>query len=670
MSSTVTYSRRKNSRSAMGEAIPFTLAGDLGGTKIVAKMPSRYQRGQRGFAGVPSLSHNDKQASLLATTENDVSPSISTSGRRLSDLELPHPEPDKQSLRRPSLPRSHTTCNDMRVDKTRSASSRGTHLESLAKLEGNAKGALSSSATLASDINMKVEAMLAATASLKPEKQYQAEQNNSSGPSMLSRLKSTKFFSKVSHKVSQTVHDKWNGNKLKEVDDLPPLPVTPCALRSVKLSPVSALALRLNEGDNLNKYKVKKLTGGKTTEGAILRKPLPSQASSTILQDSSRGPFHQPAAGSSAQTSCDTRSTHSATDLATYTPHTPSPDPFESENIMEGQHNYLLECEPVGSSTPRKRKSAHDLEGLVSPAASQTTSDIQTDEEDASDNTVLHRMVEGNSRDSQVELEDEDSDAETSSSDEDVGLYPALPTPSNDSDPSGSLLRKKHPSPTRRQLRSLQRRVESPGFASRRPRQVYLTPTPELSASRARRSPYELGSPVKKDQNSSRLLLKPKPMHAAAQLAAHLLEDDVRTKRHPSPSRDELDELSFELHRMMREARRIPGPSHEPKQTTDNHCPSAESGGESGIAGENRGRTGSCTMGADFGGVFDSKETDRDKLLGQDVRDELTETGPAASKRLPGRRKKTLSQVAVCSSESDYEDMMAEDELQGAAADP
>ncbi|KAM0344585.1 hypothetical protein ACHAPU_007359 [Fusarium lateritium] len=233
-------------------------------------------------------------------------------------------------------------------------------------------------------INGKLAAMLAATNALKP-----SPQRANSASSRITRMVPTKVFTKVSNVWDRfhskpPAHEKGSQDKTpvgdkegeglgREFASLSP---------SVEnMSPISAIELRLNEGDNLNKRKVQRIVGGR-----VNRKPLADDGKSLrngkLTEDpfSERGGWHKP-------TTFETRLTMGADDSEGGI----MPllrNPFEHEKGFDKNiEDRFLNSTPVGSSTPRIRV---ERASTSSSEYSSTSSDLNLSQKRLSINFSGH----------------------------------------------------------------------------------------------------------------------------------------------------------------------------------------------------------------------------------------------------------------------------------------
>ncbi|KAK7424388.1 hypothetical protein QQZ08_008646 [Neonectria magnoliae] len=202
------------------------------------------------------------------------------------------------------------------------------------------------------EINQKLHAMLAATDALKPA----TPQVANSSASKLTRMVSSKMFSKVSHawdrlqSKNSFENAKGRGKVGVQVnnegdDELArtPLP-SPAAM-----SPISTIEIRLNEGDNLNKKKVQRIVGGQ-----VARKPVADDGKSLRSGKSLDDPFAE-YGGCRTPTTFESRLKMEADNDSDTIPPVPR-NPFESEKGFDNDiEDRILSTPPVGSSTPRIR---------------------------------------------------------------------------------------------------------------------------------------------------------------------------------------------------------------------------------------------------------------------------------------------------------------------------
>lgn len=199
------------------------------------------------------------------------------------------------------------------------------------------------------EINGKLVAMLAATDSLKP-----SPQRANSSSSRFTRMMPTKVLTKVSNAWDRfhpkpPAHEK----KLKppfgdgEGEELAWQTFAPSCPPIEGMSPISAIELRLNEGDNLNKRKVQRIVGGR-----VNRKPLADDGKSLRNGKLTEDPFAE-RGGWRKPTTFETRLKTGASDSERGTLPLPR-NPFETEKGFDNNiEDRFLNSTPVGSSTPR-----------------------------------------------------------------------------------------------------------------------------------------------------------------------------------------------------------------------------------------------------------------------------------------------------------------------------
>ncbi|KAH7266430.1 hypothetical protein B0J15DRAFT_580422, partial [Fusarium solani] len=203
------------------------------------------------------------------------------------------------------------------------------------------------------DINQKLHAMLAATDALKPSPPRRAN----SSASKLTRMVPAKVFAKVSNawdrlhaksspqetgtpeKVSHSGQDNDKSGRLERG-----LTSSPS-----NMSPISTIEIRLNEGDNLNKRKVQRIVGGQ-----VSRKPVADDGKSLRSGKSLDDPFSE-GGGWRTPTSFESRLKKGVNNDQSAIPPLPH-NPFESEKEFDDSiKDRILSTTPVGSSTPRIR---------------------------------------------------------------------------------------------------------------------------------------------------------------------------------------------------------------------------------------------------------------------------------------------------------------------------
>ena len=252
------------------------------------------------------------------------------------------------------------------------------------------------------EINQKVRAMLAATNALKP----QSAPVGDVPPSKFSRIVPTKMLAKVSNawdrfqSKSSQAHSSSNkrskGHPNEELDELMQ-PDTPAHTPSHHdLSPISTIEIRLNEGDNLNKKKVRKIVGGQ-----VVRKPVADDGKSLRAGKSIEDPFGHPGS-TRTPTPFESLLQVEAEGLCGSIPPVPSnpspqvlstpsslvlTNPFESEKEFDNDiEDRILSTTPVGSSTPRARvergsyPSADQSPTKARSASSKAETDLMLDQ--------------------------------------------------------------------------------------------------------------------------------------------------------------------------------------------------------------------------------------------------------------------------------------------------
>ncbi|KAJ9141680.1 hypothetical protein NKR23_g7754 [Pleurostoma richardsiae] len=208
------------------------------------------------------------------------------------------------------------------------------------------------------DINRKVEQLLEATAALKG---VSKGRGNSSQPSMLNRIKSNKVVAKFSGVFSERFHHKAKGSKVDgktkaAAKGSPADPTRGGALPLIGHSPIPAVELRLNEGKNLCKSKVKERFGGDLN---VRRKPVAGEGRSLRTSQSLDDPFSDAHQIRRSPTRFEarlmetpmTKKYESCISLA-------CSDPFELERVMDTSVDGILPFSPLASSTPRDRRLA------------------------------------------------------------------------------------------------------------------------------------------------------------------------------------------------------------------------------------------------------------------------------------------------------------------------
>ena len=198
-------------------------------------------------------------------------------------------------------------------------------------------------------INEKIASVLAATAALKGEPQVATKP----APTLMNRLKSTKLFSKFSNAVSGRFHRK-KSEEPRQVC-LEPLTLTE------NESQVSAIDMRLNEGQNLNfSGKMQEMTGTQ-----VERRPLHDNGKALRAGDSVDDPFSEVYSALRPPTNFESRLKGQATKdrnegrgpRATRTaPPVPMIDPFKAEHVMDSDIDDLLPTPPVAASTPKSSR--------------------------------------------------------------------------------------------------------------------------------------------------------------------------------------------------------------------------------------------------------------------------------------------------------------------------
>ena len=219
---------------------------------------------------------------------------------------------------------------------------------------GNQRPSGSTDSIDAEQISRKIEMMLAATQSLKPDSKIPKSHTTSK----ISRVgKPNGLFRKVSNAIAGKLFSRGRSNGVQgEKEDV--IEPTDCCSRAptpeLGTGSTSSIELRLNEGKNLNNAKVQRLTGGR-----IQRKPLPCDGKSLQRNKSLRrhkssdDPFCGPSPRR-APTDFENRLRANSADGSVLSPLTPT-NPFEDEKILEGNQESILTTAPVASSTPRKR---------------------------------------------------------------------------------------------------------------------------------------------------------------------------------------------------------------------------------------------------------------------------------------------------------------------------
>jgi hypothetical protein len=204
------------------------------------------------------------------------------------------------------------------------------------------------------DINEKVKLMLAATEALKRD-----ERDNIPPSKTSSRLSKLMKHGGVLRKMSVALADRFHSKSksranLRDQDiHAADLNTATEAYGSSGQTPIASIEIRLNEGENLNKKKVQKMTGGH-----VPRKPLMQEGKSLRYAKPSEDPFSESAYTKRPPTEFESRllEASSLDSDDSLVPSLPRHDPFKTEKVLDGNIDTMLPCAPLGSSTPRARR--------------------------------------------------------------------------------------------------------------------------------------------------------------------------------------------------------------------------------------------------------------------------------------------------------------------------
>ncbi|KAF5002294.1 hypothetical protein FDECE_10650 [Fusarium decemcellulare] len=312
--------------------------------------------------------------------------------------------------------------------------------------------AASADADGAAEINQKLSAMLAATDALKPSPPRPVP----SSSSRLTRMVPSKVFAKVS-----SAWDRLNSKpSLQEIStrDKVPLDEQDCDKLARwesapppspnNMSPISTIEIRLNEGDNLNKSKVRWIVGGRVT-----RKPVADDGKSLRSGKSLEDPF---ADGDwRTLTSFETRLKMGAKIDESAIPPLPR-NPFESEKGFDNDiEDRILNSTPVGSSTPRIRVQRASASSSDQSLTTQTTKFVHKHVSVRLSGTSIDydKMESARGTRSRLALIDTDNKALVDSV---AGARLAWESMAGEVDALGSKRVKKHPSPSKEALETLE----------------------------------------------------------------------------------------------------------------------------------------------------------------------------------------------------------------------
>ncbi len=222
--------------------------------------------------------------------------------------------------------------------------------------------------------------MIAATNALKPP----TAGAGGPVPSMMSRLRTNKVFAKVTsafHSRSSAKEKEVAGESRnptadgkKDVAARPLDASKPLAIPGSEQnkSPITAIRLRLNEGQNLSRKKVQKMTGGQ-----IHRKPVADDGRSLKSCKSFEDPFSEPSTVTRTPTPFECRLLGSSRKKS-YVPPLPISNPFVSEKVLESNLEDMLPSPPLASSTPRAgRRHVRSISDSPTKKAGKAFADIR-----------------------------------------------------------------------------------------------------------------------------------------------------------------------------------------------------------------------------------------------------------------------------------------------------
>ncbi|KAK3684863.1 hypothetical protein B0T22DRAFT_442085 [Podospora appendiculata] len=256
------------------------------------------------------------------------------------------------------------------------------------------------------NINQKVDLMLAATKSLKPIAQVNAQKSGTTskmsqifvrnGPVGLLRKVTNvwKGHLKDSQQQHQQRQQEPNGGGYVPTETLQSLSLPEQA------SPITSLELRLNEGKNLNRDKVQKMMGG-----GIQRKPVPEDGNSLRDRKSYEDPFSEAPSRKRPPTKFESRLRENSVDESTMALLPLDKNPFETERILESGIDSILSSAPIASSTPRVRVDripAATSESPTRKSRSATRGDVSEEGYDISCNSET--PLQGKPKDGSVGL--------------------------------------------------------------------------------------------------------------------------------------------------------------------------------------------------------------------------------------------------------------------------
>ncbi|KAF4837260.1 hypothetical protein CGCTS75_v001553 [Colletotrichum tropicale] len=299
---------------------------------------------------------------LQASKTMNVAPDIprKSSRRRAQRLHIANNDPEiVQPVPRRPFPQSRTTILD--TGRKRDGFIAGSTTAPLGALAKQADLLTPNTYPNNADplvVNNKIDAMLAATRSLKPPGSERTPKTSRFRPkNMMSKVRKafdvfqtkpatpeSKIRGKISLPIGQVKCDLPNPAKQFHVEQPSPVRSSP-----EQPSPVSSMEIRVNEGLNLSKEKPRSMVGGR-----ILRKQIHDDGKSLRSggSNSPEDPFSEPRGLIRTPTPFEHQLKVSTDSTLPPVPPVPSINPFDSENDdLEG----FLSEKPACASTPRNR---------------------------------------------------------------------------------------------------------------------------------------------------------------------------------------------------------------------------------------------------------------------------------------------------------------------------
>ena len=430
--------------------------------------------------------HNDHPISILTIPSQILWGPAPASGESLSS--------SREAVRR-RLPKSHTCLNPLAQNPHKLPASATLNLttQRLPDTRHQLDPYHAQTAEL-DDVDRQLEEMLAAAGAVSPVTKKNHRQSVGGGlPSVIHRLKTAKVFSKVSSAFrhrSLGAHLKMKsgvrGNNPGAAESAgQPLDVWALAPPTLAedLTPVHSMELRLNEGCNLNRKKVRQITGGH-----VSRKPVPVEHEALPASQPHDDPFSESGVVSRTPTPFECRLRDSHRSFESYVFPLLRTDPFVTEKIFEGSADSILYSPPLASSTPRTRSSHIRSTSDTPPKKSS-------------------RML-SSLADPWLKRPNSTSSLEGKRCERILSEF-SLGSPREDSGGVTRSLSKKHPSPSKAQLECFSKKLDS--YPDLHVHPVHLQMSPEVR--------------IKKHQSPTKHQMKTLSRHLALQKLSTACED-------------------------------------------------------------------------------------------------------------------------------------------------